>query len=55
MRSRHGCTVTCAPESDPALSGTAKKGTTGIYELVVTATNPMGTTEQTLVLHVTKP
>jgi len=42
-------------EATGVLSGTAKKGTKGTYELVVTATNRMGTTEQTLVLYVAKP
>ncbi len=37
------------------LSGTARKGTKGTYAVVVTATNSMGTTEQTLVVHVTRP
>ncbi len=36
------------------LSGEARTGTKGSYVLVITATNPVGTTQQTLTVHVTK-
>jgi fibronectin type 3 domain-containing protein len=36
------------------LSGMARTGTKGTYKLAVTATNPVGATEQTLTVHVTR-
>jgi len=37
------------------LSGMARTGTKGTYELTITAANATGVTEQTLAVHVTKP